>query len=120
MGELSPDHERHGLYVEVSPLTMFAAPTRWHERARELTPDPEIPVVVLVPHPNDVLLAKLERSDEGDLDHIRRILSEYPLNEESLHRLATESPYRSGAIADPERLARFEWGLKRLGRMVAG
>jgi hypothetical protein len=77
-------------------------------------------VTLLIPHPHDVVFSKLERLDESDADHIRRVLREYPLTSEVLEAFAGETPYRAGAITDPERLTRFEYGLARLRGMIGG
>lgn len=118
MGELSWYHERHGVYVEVWSPETFRAPSGWRSRALVHRPDESPEVTLLVPHPHDVLLAKLERMTESDVEHARRILAEFPLPREELRALAAESPYRSGGIEDPERLARFRHGLERLERLL--
>ena len=118
MGELSWYHERHGAYVEVWAPETFAAPVNWRSRAQVLRPDESPDVTLFVPHPHDVLLAKLERMTESDLEHARRILEEFPLQAHQLDVLAAESPHLTGRITDPERVSRFEHGLSRLKRMM--
>ncbi|WP_437728431.1 DUF6036 family nucleotidyltransferase [Sorangium sp. So ce861] len=96
MGELSWYHERHSSYVEVLGPETFAGPRTWRERALRLSL-PEAPgVAVIVPHPHDVLISKLERLAPSDRDHIQRILSEAPIDRDRLEALAAESPYRTG------------------------
>jgi hypothetical protein len=73
---------------------------------------------LVIPHPPDLLFSKLERHDENDFDHIRRILREFPLTEEKLRALTAEMPHRTGKVTDPERRARFEHGLQRLEALV--
>ena len=109
MGELSWYHERHGAYVEVWRPETFAAPVEWRSRARVQSPE-------LQP---DVTVAKLERLDPQDLDHVRRILEEFPVSEERFQMLVAESPYRRGLIDDQERVDRFQYGLDRLSRLIA-
>ena len=118
MGELSWYHERHGVYVEVWAPETFRAPTGWRSRAlvQQLDESPE--VTLWVPHPHDVLFAKLERMTESDVEHARRILAEFPLSPDELRALAAESPYLSGVIEDPERIARFRHGLERLEKLL--
>lgn len=118
MGELSWYHDRHGVYVEVWGPETFAAPAGWRSRARRLTSEAAPEVALLVPHPHDVLLAKLERLDEADLDHARKILAEFPLSSERLGELTRETPYETGRILDEDRLARFRHGLARLKGML--
>lgn len=118
MGELSWYHERHGVYVEVWAPETFAAPEDWRSRARIHTVPTSPDVMLLLPHPHDVLLSKLERMTESDVEHARRILREFPLSSESLAELASSSPHLKGRIDDPERVARFRHGLQRLERMV--
>lgn len=55
---------------------------------------------------------------ETDLDHARRILAEYPMDEAKLSELLVESPYRGGRIDDEERIARFEHGVDRLRLLI--
>ena len=118
MGELSWYHDRHGAYVEVWGPETFAAPRSWRQRARRLQSDAAPDVTLVLPHPHDVLFAKLERMDESDVDHLRRILAEFPLAPERLEALAQEAPYSAGDVTDPERIARFAAGLERLRKMV--
>jgi len=118
MGELSWYHERHGAYVEVWAPETFAAPSEWRTRARRSIHEVSPEVTLLVPHPHDVLLAKLERMTETDVDHARRILAEYPMSEATLAELLVESPYRGGRIDDDERIARFEHGVERLRLLI--
>jgi len=54
---------------------------------------------------HDVPLAKLERMRESEVERARRILEEFPLSRDELRALAAESPYLSGVIEDPERIA---------------
>jgi hypothetical protein len=117
-GELSWYHDRHGIYVEVWAPETFAAPVGWRSRAQvqRLEVSPE--VTLLVPHPHDVLFAKLERLTESDVEHARQILAEFPLQKEHLEALAAESPHLTGRITDPERISRFRYGLDRLKKMM--
>lgn len=118
MGELSWYHERHGAYVEVWAPETFRAPANWRSRSRTHNLDESPEVTLWIPHPYDVLFAKLERMTESDVEHARRILAEFPLSREELNRLAAESPYLTGVIEDPDRIARFHSGLERLRRMA--
>lgn len=118
MGELSWYHERHGAYVEVWGPETFAAPAGWRARARVSRLEEEREVTLVVPHPHDVLFARLERMDEQDMVHMRRILDEFPLSGAELETLARESPHERGLIEDADRVARFRHGLERLRREV--
>jgi hypothetical protein len=118
MGELSWYHDRHGVYVEVWAPETFAAPGDWRSRARTHTIPTSPEVKLLLPHPHDVLLSKLERMTEADMEHARRILKEFPLSEETLEELAAASPHLTGRIDDPERVVRFRAGLARVKRMI--
>ena len=76
MGELSWYHDKHGAYVEVCGPATFEAPGSWRSRAKVLTmPDYE-GVRIVVPHPHDVLVAKLPRLSPSDRDHVELILEE--------------------------------------------
>jgi hypothetical protein len=111
MGELSWYHDRHGVFVEVWAEETFAAPEGWRERAR-LVRHQDLPRVrLLVPHPHDVLVSKLERLETKDREHVRRILAEYPLGRDAFEALVECAPHRRGRIADEERIRRFEHGV---------
>lgn len=118
MGELSWYHDRHGVYVEVWAPETFAAPEDWRSRARIHTIPTSPEVTLLLPHPHDVLVSKLERMTEADVEHARRILKEFPLSAETLEGLAGASPHLNGRIEDSERVARFRHGLQRVRRMI--
>ena len=92
MGELSWYHERLGVYVEVWGPETFRAPPAWRSRARTLSLEQAPAVTVRIPHPHDVLIAKLFRLDPQDQDHVRRILDEYPLASTELDRIVAEIP----------------------------
>ncbi len=108
MGELSWYHDKHDAYVEVWRPETFAAPTTWRERARVLTDETVPDVRLVVPHPHDVLLSKLERWSPSDQEHARRILSRHPLSRTQRDTLLEQTPYRTGQIDAPERTAAFE------------
>jgi hypothetical protein len=114
MGELSWYHDKHDAYVEVWGPETFAAPTSWRTRARVLTDDTIPDVRLVVPHPHDVLIAKLERWHDSDQEHARRILAAYPLSATTLETLAAETPYRLGTIGDARRSSAFEAHLQQL------
>jgi hypothetical protein len=119
MGELSWYHERHAAYVEVLAPETFVAPRTWRERALKLSL-PEAPdVAIIVPHPHDVLIAKLERFELADRDHVRRILDEAPLDRARLDSLAAESPYRTGD-APPASVAAFELHIAEIRGKLRG
>lgn len=118
MGELSWYHEKHAAYVEVWAPETFAAPGGWRARTRRLALE-EVPgITIVVPHPHDVLLSKLERFESQDVDHARRILHDFPLDPARLDELVATSPYRTGAVVEPPRIARFERGLALLRRLL--
>ena len=119
MGELSWYHERHGTYVEVWQPETFAAPLDWISRAQTQTPALQPGVTVVIPHPHDVILAKLERHDPQDFEHIRLILDEFPLSEDQLQALVEQTPYSRRLISNRERVNRFLHGLDRLRELMA-
>lgn len=73
MGELSWYHERHDAYVEVWGPETFAAPPDWRSRAKSLHDDAVPGVRLVVPHPHDVVIAKLARWSSSDRDHAERV-----------------------------------------------
>ncbi len=117
MGELSWYHDRHGVFVEVWAPETFAAPLDWRSRSRSITME-EQAVTIVLPHPHDVLMAKLERMEVKDREHIHAILREFPMSTGMLERLVAQVPHRSGAVA-ADRAARFEAGLAEL-RAILG
>ena len=116
MGEESWYHRRHGAYVEPWPKETFAAPFTWRRRAMERNHLGRTEVRLVVPHPHDILMSKLERGEAQDWDHARRILARIPFDSGELDTLADEMPHRTGDITDPERCARFEANLASLRR----
>ncbi|MGQ0508603.1 MAG: DUF6036 family nucleotidyltransferase [Myxococcaceae bacterium] len=118
MGELSWYHDRHGTWVEVWAPETFAAPIDWRARAKHFEFDDVPKVRVVIPHPHDLIMAKLERMDPKDHDHVERVLKEKPLTVEGLAALAAQSPYRQGRIQDPLRVRAFELHLAELRRVL--
>lgn len=119
MGELSWYHDLHGAYVEVLGPETFSGPRDWRSRALTLTL-PEAPGVrVVVPHPHDVLISKLERFADQDQDHVSRILGEAPLDRARLDALAAESPYRTEE-EPPASVAAFEMHLAEVRARLPG
>jgi hypothetical protein len=114
MGELSWYQEKHDAYIEVWGPETFAAPEDWRSRAETLTNEDFPGVRLIVPHPHDILLSKLERWEPNDQAHARQILAHLRLQVAELDRLAARTPYRTGRITDPERIGRFEAHLAEL------
>jgi hypothetical protein len=98
MGELSWYHERHGVFVEVWPSETFAAPEGWRDRAQLMTHQDLPGVRLVIPHPHDVLVSKLEHMDSKDREHVRLILDEYPLTLAEFEGLVGAAPHRTGQI----------------------
>lgn len=120
MGEVSWYQKKHGAYLEVWGPETFAAPADWRSRAKTLTEDAAPGVRLVVPHPHDVLLAKLERWEPADRAHARLILAHLPLSRVALAALVERAPYRDGRIDAPERVFRFDAHLGELEGMLAG
>jgi len=114
MGELSWYHDRHGAYVEVWGPEAFAAPRSWRQRAKILT-DEDLPEVrLVVPHPHDILFAKLERWELADKEHARAILAFAPLGRVAARSLDESTPYRTGGIDDSRRVRAYLAHLEEL------
>ncbi len=118
MGEESWYHRRHGAYVEAWAKETFAAPFTWRRRAMERNHLGRSEVRLVVAHPHDILMSKLERGEAQDWDHARRILARIPLDPGELDDVADAMPHRTGDITDPERFARFEANLASLRRRL--
>lgn len=116
MGELSWYHEKHGMFVEVWGPETFAAPREWRTRSKRLLLTENRAVSVVLPHPHDVMMAKLERMESKDREHIKAVLAEFPLDDATLEQLVEEMPARRTSIA-AERVARFDAGLAELRAM---
>jgi hypothetical protein len=110
MGELSWCHDRHHVWVEVWGPETFAAPSDWRSRARVLRQDDLPGVRLVVPHPHDVLLSRLERMEPRDRDHVARILAAYPMDAARLDGLVAGS--RTGTAASRTRAG---WRASRPG-----
>lgn len=119
MGELSWYHDKHGIFVEVWAPETFAAPVDWRQRSRRLATTENPDVSLVVPHPHDILMAKLERMEAKDREHVRAILAEFPMDVARLETLERQMPHRREGIAK-DRVARFESGLARLRALLPG
>ena len=118
MGELSWYHDKHGAYVEVCGPETFEAPTSWRSRAKTLTlPDYE-GVAVVIPHPHDILVAKLPRYEVSDRDHARLILRQFPMDAATFERLANEAPGRESTAEESARAA-FEANASQLMKLLS-
>lgn len=120
MGELSWYQEKHGAYVEVWAPETFAAPVDWPKRALTLTNEDAPGVDLVVPHPHDILVAKLERWEPQDRAHAAAILAQFPLTRDGLAALVACAPYRTGVLSDADRCLRFEAHLVELTASLPG
>jgi hypothetical protein len=111
MGELSWYHDKHSMFAEVWAPETFAAPLDWRNRSKRLVLDENPKVSIVVPHPHDMMMAKLERMEVKDREHIIAILAEFPLGEQTLDEFVKQMPHRRGMVA-ADRSARFEVGLR--------
>lgn len=68
----------------------------------------------IIPHPHDILLAKLDRGEAKDWEHATLILEEFPLDLRTLDALAAAMPNRTGTVTSEERRKRFELNGARL------
>lgn len=119
MGEMSWYHQKHNAYIEVLGPEAFAAPVDWRSRALCLDIPDRPDVCVLVPHPHDVLMSKIERFGPADRDHAKRILAELPLSADALNAFVSRMPHRKSLIDDHRRLAAFEVHLEELQTLIA-
>jgi hypothetical protein len=115
MGELSWYHEKFSIHAEVWSPDTFKAPPRWRERAKVFSFEQHPDVRVVCPHPHDVVLAKLERMDPKDREHIESVLRQMPLPSARLEALVAE--YTEARDADREQ--RFQVNLAWLRGRVS-
>ncbi len=120
MGELSRYHEHYGAYVEVWGPETFLASQDWRARAKVLRFEESPDVAVVIAHPHDVMVAKLERCDERDRQHILAILDELPLPKADLETLLSSSAHERGEIDDDHRVASFRHWATWLEGVVDG
>jgi hypothetical protein len=118
MGELSWYHDKHGLFVVVWAPVTFAAPNDWRDRSKVLSMAEHPNVSVRLPRPHDVAMAKLERMEVKDREHVRAILAEFPMDDDRLEHLVRAMPHRQGSLP-ADRVARFESGFAELQAMRA-
>jgi len=118
MGELSWYHTTHGAYVEVWAPETFAAPRGWRERARVRRHEDYPGVRLVIPHPHDVLVSKLERLETKDREHVARILEQCPLAPAVFDDLLAASPHELGEVDEPERLRRFRHGAQTVRELL--
>ena len=103
-----------GYHVLVSPPDTFIGPAGWAARARR-TRFPEARTVeVVVPHPHDVIMAKLERFDAQDQAQVRLVLQGMAMSENELDTLAASMPQRDASFDDEARRKRFDFNVTRL------
>jgi hypothetical protein len=107
MGELSWYHEKFSIHAEVWGPETFKAPPGWRSRAKTFSFEDRPRVRVVCAHPHDVVMAKLERLDPKDQEHIAAVLRQLPLTPSRLDELAGEFT----EARDAEREARFSAGL---------
>jgi hypothetical protein len=119
MGEEGPYHQLRRMYVDVCPPETLVAPVSWLGRARKVRVPGAEAVTLIIPHPHDLLFAKLARFEEKDRLHAQLILAAYPMDLQTLERLAVDSPYRGQAIRAGELRQRFEAHLATLRRWIA-
>jgi len=98
MGEASWYDDKFGIYVEVWGPETFTAPKNWRTRAKQFHFDSLPDVNVVVPHPHDVVFAKLARLDPKDTVHIEQILDQMKLSMEDFETLKSEL---EGSSAEP-------------------
>jgi hypothetical protein len=120
MGELSWYHTTHGAYVEVWAPETFTAPHGWRERARVRHHQDFPDVRLIIPHPHDVLVSKLERFETKDREHFAHIVEEYPLSPEAFDLLVAGAPHERGEVDDLERVGRFRTGAAVVRRLLEG
>lgn len=73
---------------------------------------------MVVPHPHDVLMAKLERWEPNDREHAGLILAAIPMSVAEFERYLAASPYRTDVIVKADRCQRFEAHVEELRRRL--
>jgi hypothetical protein len=110
--------EQTGFYLEPGFALSFRTSPRWQERARNVDRQN---VRVTVPHPLDILIGKLDRLDQKDLDAFRMVirLTGHPIAEEFKHELQNAVDLFRPSF-DDESPNRYPDNTRRLWREVFG
>jgi hypothetical protein len=80
------DRGQSGLHIQICTESDFRTSQRWPDRAKQI---PLRNVTFVFPHPIDILIAKLDRLEENDLEAFRVVIKKtgHPTSEELIHEL---------------------------------
>lgn len=82
-GEGSPFHEENGVYVQGVGIEAFQAPADWESRSRKFG-IPRSNAKILVPHPRDLVVAKLVAGREHDWEFARFCVERFGVKPEEV------------------------------------
>ena len=89
IGELSAFDETFSVYAHGLSLASFQAPAHWQQRAH-VRSEPASGVEIIVPHPHDLMIAKLAAGRPKDFEFACATAWYFPLSEAAQQKLMTE------------------------------
>lgn len=86
VGRAGLDHDHSDFYIQVGSGLNFRTSPSWASRAKSVVIDN---CTFVIPHPIDILIAKLNRLDEKDLEAFRVVIRKtgHPTEAEMIHEL---------------------------------
>jgi hypothetical protein len=89
IGELSVFDQTFSVYAHGVSLSAFQAPANWQKRAGKRT-EPVNKVEIIVPHPHDLIIAKLAVGRPKDFEFAVTVARLFPMADSELNNLIDE------------------------------
>jgi hypothetical protein len=110
LGENSPFHRDHGIYLDAVSPDLPTLPDGWESRMLKVEQDG---LVVWFLHPDDAAVSKLARSDENDVRWVREGVAARLISPPMV-----KAHFRSTRFFDEEEEKRAREGLEQISRSV--
>lgn len=110
LGENSPFHRDHGIYLDAVSPDLPTLPDGWESRMLKVEHDG---LVVWFLHPDDAAVSKLARSDENDMRWVREGVTARLISPSMV-----KAHFRSTRFFDEEEEKRARKGLEQISRSV--
>lgn len=110
LGENSPFHRDHGIYLDAVSPDLPTLPDGWESRMLKVEHDG---LVVWFLHPDDAAVSKLARSDENDMRWVREGVAARLISPPMV-----KAHFRSTRFFDEEEEKRAREGLEQISRSV--